>query len=808
MKKSEQFSNEILAGSSIRRLFTVPVIVCIVLFAVLFLTSTFFFSLEDILYEDGTTLIGELKKENYSINWSTNKDTYTPYYHLSSSYSISGLFSVLGVILGALQFDFLLNKKNCYTQLSFAVGRRQLYFNKIFFPILIVASICAAVNVLTAILNIHYVGFNTSLIWGTMLNILSCIIPFVYAYAVTVAGHLFAARRAEAYFLMFAVFNFFSAITYMAENIFVNTLYGYSYYASILSFGNSSYSEFSADAFPVFSEQSLLPNIGIELVMLLVLIVVLYLFKLYFVKHYKAEQCGVRAKTPVTLIITCTVIPILFVHSYGFTSSYLFEDYNIPFTAVFILSIVVCIILAIIVCLLSTLSPKKLGWGGISAGVITVLHIALLIIGYTGCFGFDTRLPETDDIEYVCVSVPFDDMIMYGDSTYNNYFYSSEYSDTVIAKSKEDIEIARNIHKAVINNRKEETGVTLDISYTTKDGNTVGRTYSNVSLETVNEMLNLWDTEESQLYLKILLNQASEEELKATPFGYSDEYVYADDYYYDEYDYWDEDESVIRYTDIVTPLSTSDDMYIFSKDLHCEQITFSDKDTEADFSEAVSEEIMTALYKDACSLSAKEWFEPENQLGALGFGDYYAYSSQTTLENCSAVFYVNSKMTNTVKVLEKYDLLKYFACKKEIEKAHLIDVNQVADWIQYDEYYIYGTSDNGYHTTYFSQTNLEISNYLSDGCGYTKISDLYGDDYYKDDYYYGDDFYVSDNFSNLFSNKNIVEPSLDIREIKDLKEAENLLQKAYLAYNVGNDGDFLVIKYSDGTCNMLVVPNK
>lgn len=810
MKKSRQSSNEILAGGSIRRLFTVPVIICLVLFAVLLFTSTFFFSPDEILFGYGSTsLISELKRENYSIYFSPFKDTYTPYYHLSTSSTVSGLFSVLGIILGALQFDFLLNKKNCYTQLSFAVGRRQLYFNKIFFPILIVASLCVSVNIISVILNAHFVGFNISLLWGVILNILSCMLPFIVTYAVTIAGHLFAGRRAEAYFLIFALFNFFSAISYLTETIFANTLYGYSLYSSAFSFGTIYYSDFSADAFPVFPKQSLLPDIGIAIIVLFVVIVALHLFKLYFVKRYKAEQCGIRAKNPITLIITCTIIPILFVHACGFTSSYLYEDYNIPFTPVFILSIVACIILALIVCILSTFSPKKLVWGGISAGIITALHIALLVIGYTGCFGYDTMIPETDDIMYVSVSVPFDDMIMCGDGDYNNYFYSSEYNDTVIVKTKKDIEIVRNIHKAVINHREEETGIPLEISYTTKDGDTIYRDYSHVSLETADEMLNLWDTEEPKLYLKMLLNQATEEELKSTPFAYSDEYLngVTDSIYYDdeEYDYWVEDESVTRYSDFVTPLSTSDGMYIISKDLHSEQITFSDKNSEADFSEDVSLEIMTALYKDACALSAKEWFEPEDQLGALGFDSYYAYSPKTLIENCSAVFYVNSKMTNTVKVLEKYDLLKYFACEKEIEKAHLIDVTQVANWIQYDGYYIYESFDMGYHTPYFSQDNEDVSIYLSDGCGYIKESSSYEYDYYEDEYH-EDDYYLPDTIFNPFSPENAVEPPLDMRDIKDLEQAKELLKKAFLAYNVGDNGDFLVIKYTDGTCSMLVIP--
>lgn len=811
MKKSDQSLNKALARGSIRRLFTVPMIICLVVFSLSFVTSVFInmdaYDIYD--YPSSYSLIQLLREEARSMN----KPYYEPCYCLSASMlSYSPL--TFGAIFAALQFNFLLSKKSCYTQLSFAVDRRRLFTIKTLIPLLIPAAVILLTNIATFILNAVYIGITINLFAGVALSILTSLSYLLVGYTASMAGHLFTARRIEAYIFTISLLNIGSTIASMLAFILPETLYGYSDQFSYLAMGveyASVDTSYTVDYFPVNGPTFFSGPIIFHAIALLVLGGILVLFKQYFVKKYRVEQSGIRGKSRIALVISCAVMSLSIVHSLSLVSSYLYYD-EMTFTFTFIACIVASIILCLIICLLATFSPKKLLWGATAAGVSVVIHLVILAIGLTGGFGYDTRMPDKDKITSVTVSMPFEEMSFdYNSYQDNQFFWSYQMfpGNSIELTTEKDINIAMNIHKALINDREEETSGTVIISYYLKDGSTVERVYENISYSAANETFKLWETDKNQMKLRVFLNQATKEDekkIKDSALSLNEDTIgdytamwgssFEPDFYY--------------FSDIPDPLPTFINICLFSKDssVTCLDIT-SDEDISVNYTDEVALEIMGAIYKDAISLSADEWFAPEKNLGALAFNTNVSDPGiDADFNSYNTLFYINSNMTNTISVLEKYGYLKCFECTKEIEKAHVISVDDVCGWIQ-SYYDVYETPIK--HGLYFSQMNSDIEEYLVSGCGY--LSPLYAssDDFFGDEYYYvEDEFY--DGYYDEFYDEIISEDyefKLNPQEIHNKKEIKSLFNQAYLAHKVTGEGHkFLVIKYTDGSCSMLVIPNK
>ncbi len=795
MKKSNQSSNKTLRTNSIKRIFTVPMILCIILFTFSFFYSVFLDTYYSIYESEWDTLISMLKSEAYAL--SRYAQSYSPSYYLSAAYSDTTVTFFFGLIAAILQFNFLLSKKSCYTQLSFAVGRRQLFFNKVFYPVIITAGITIIIKLMAAAVNIYYLGLHKNLFIGLFVNILSSFVPFLISYTIVIIAHLFTARKAEAYLLILSIMNFPSAISLVIDNILAHTLYGYESMSGIFGYiglvSDIAVIDESdtSDCFAVYGKISLLPELLAAIIGLVIVCVALIGCKHYFVNRFKAEHCGTKGKSRVALVISCLVLPLSFVHYFGFFNDYLYEE-AFAFPLLFIIGLIVTAILTIIICLLVTWSPKKIACGATSAGIAIVLQLIVMIIGFTGGFGYATRIPDIKDVEYVNISTPFD---MSHANTENEFFLPGLSYDSVVLTGEDELQIAQTIHQTIVDDRAEETGAYCEITYVLKNGTTIYRSYKNISSSALAEYMNVWESKQLKTRLGVMLNQIdSKEWVKATetdplaiPDSVNIDSVYVEDYY----DY-----------PTVIPLFT--DSFIISKDYKTTPFSsFYNSDTFSNEYKNFTKELMGAIYKDACVLSAKEWFEPEKELGAIAF-EYNSdfYSEPNTLNMYGYIFYINTNMTNTIKVLDKYDYTKYFATDKKVEKAHLVDVNEAAQWLQADYSDIFGKQEM--HLSYFAQNNTYISSYLADCCEYYNYGlESDGYDWYEDDY---DDWYDEEYDYGPLDLSDIPLPHQE--EITDLNLAQKMVDDAFMAYNVGNEGKFLVVKYTDGSCSMLVVPDK
>lgn len=732
--------------------------------------------------------------------------------YYSFAYSQTSLCEVVfGILFALLNFDFLLNKNKLYTHLSFAKSRKSVYISKTAIPLICGGVIITVVKLISAITNGIYLGVTSNLIRGIIASTLTSFMLFAMGYTITVAAHLFTGRRVEAYMFMASVLALPNAIESTVINTFTAKLSGFAHesYTNVpinnevihfFKYANPTYYitdySVSGEYISVKDFVSFKEEYTISMLWLCIFIGTLVLCGKYFSGKFKPENTEKKAKSKLVTIISSVSIP-LFVTQQAFRASY-YAANNPQNTYVIMMGVGILIVLitAIIISMLITRSAKSSLWGTIGGGAAGLLQIAVLIIAVTGCFGFTTRIPDTEDIEAVTVNLPFAD-ITYGRE--NNFFYNDSF-DVIILTENDEFDIVRNIHNAVLEESNDKSNVTFDVTYRLKNGRAISRTFEYINEKSAKQCVNLWDTATVQEEIKGMLNQQDDSYYEPYMTGSTNSFSTINPNSYESFGY-------IPDTDNHRIPINSESVMLISKDMELTNLSSITEDDESlpEFGNDRTLELMAAICRDAELLSGEEWFAPEKELGALAFcEDRYANDSTDafTIFNVSdAVIYINSNMKNTLAVLDKYNYTKYFECKKDIIAAHFVDVNDVAKWIQAEDFSSLDyTLYTGLHGTYFSQNNSEISTYMSRGCNYENIT-FFSENGEISEVYIPEveEHYVVDEESYKITTQ---------EEITDLAYAKKLVKDSYMAYNVGNHGKFLVVKFNDGTEAMLVVPEK
>ncbi len=830
MKKNNQKSFIPSVNVSLRHILSLPTIICLLIFAILLFHFTYFESIYDDAGGYYYTLIDCIQSEVNSID---------PYYHFRLSYSDPLLPALCGMLLGMLQFSFLLNKKACLTHLSFAVKRGRFYLYRTLFPLLCAVWIISVLEISVVFFNTIYIGFHINLIKALFARLLLNILPLIFCFTVTVASHIFTSRKIEAITLQFSLIMLPTAIKKLVGTLFTATLFGHGdsiyscsseiddFFAKLDPIGYSIALEDSFNYISAKENITILPMVIGYIAIIILCIVALTLFGLYFSKRFKPEASGIKGKSKIALTIMSVSLPVMISASVLEILFYDLNDGNVydQSTTSLLFRVIVAVIIGAIACviinLIVSLGIKNFICGLYGAAIIALLHLFIIITGFTGCFGFSSYIPEANDILYIDISLPFNDFC----TNQENCFYKNNTPNYLFVYNRSDFEIIRKIHKSVIDTKgKKETAVDCAVTYTLKSGKTVTRHFYNISEEAAYEYLNLWETDTVNYSYKYLLGQNTAEDTEKQRKYI--ETAFTTDYYESLFDGVSSFQSVYDYYysgyyNIGTQVSFTDDIYIISKDNRVTDIgKTADKDTSRPPLAENIELITEALYKDICSLSAEEWFMPEKQLGILVFAPYYnddfEYSAENIIVNNNDVFYINSNMTNTLKVLDKLGYSKHFECTKKIENAHLVDVNHMAHWM---EGYLYHEMSLPYeeqyaqpvlHSTYFTQNNQEIYEYLDSGCNYYGDSTDYEIGQFESETIYFEPplfggFFANDYYEDSGSYSEPLPPPKT--DITDKAVAEDMLNNAYMSYNVGNNGDFLIIKYTDGSCNALIIPS-
>ncbi|MBO5066421.1 MAG: hypothetical protein J6D06_09935 [Clostridia bacterium] len=826
MKKSETCLNK----KSVKNNINLPLLILVAGFAILYFFATFF-DFYDFEYNDFYGNYSLFQELRYSASNATLEEFGFHYY--TFAYSQTAPCEVMfGILFALISFNFLLNKNKLYTHLSFAKSRKSFYIGKTAIPLICGGIVISAVKLISAIANGIYLGVTSNLIRGIIASTLTSFMLFTMGYAVTVIAHLFTGRRVEAYMFIASAFTLPNAIECTVINTFSANLSGFArqdYYSyaplsnevsHFFEYANPTYciTDYSASGeyISVKDFVSFKYEYIISTLWLCIFIGALILCGKYFSGKFKPENVGKKAKSKLVTIISSVSIPLFVTQQINRTSYFAIDNPQNMYVILMSTGIAFVMFTAVIIIILITRSAKASLWGAIGGGTIAVMQVICLVIALTGCFGFTTRIPDKNDIESIKVSLPFDDMIsnttekfFFSDSVeYYDDFWVSESilttDDSILITDESDFDIVRNIHNSVLEKSDDKTSITFNVTYTLKNGRSINRRFPYISDSAAKEFINVWKTKPIQDGLKVLLNQDENADYKAYPqdqSSYSTSSSTVNPYLYDEHeDVWGSSSDVVF---AIKP----ENVFIASKDMQVTSLSAVTKDAESlpDFSEERTLELMGAIYKDAQLLSAEEWFAPEKELGAIAFCEYDDTADNIAtyefFKLADAIFYINSNMKNTLAVLDKYDYTKYFECKKEVIAAHLVDVNDVVKWKRsLNESYLsdYHYNQKGLHGTYFTQDYYEISGYIVNGCNYRNINIFSENGEVKEVFYPDELFPVYEDGYNMTTQE----------AITNLTYAKGLVKDAYLAYNVGNHGKFLVVKFADGTQAMLVVPEK
>lgn len=346
--------------------------------------------------------------------------------------------------------------------------------------------------------------------------------------------------------------------------------------------------------------------------------------------------------------------------------------------------------------------------------VATLKHFPAYIAGFAvffiifsgGLFGYSSEIPDEDEIKSVKIVSPHhilmedalstDSMLAlypqnsainrqhyasYSDDSLSYSFYSNETFTGIIYSKQEDIARVTDIHKKLIedgkikDNAPDAVGTYIEISYTLKDGSIVKRYYSEATEELVWNLILLNDTDSAKYTLKDYLGTTthnSDEYIKhifnnATPGGEISASIstqkYSELYHDGNFN------AMSKVSDFIV-----NECFLFPKDMS--------KGYNLGYIDA---ELYKAIAADMENMSAKQYYahSAEDEIGVLSFGlsSYYTIDEDGYLmhgeiytipegDNGMSSWNLNSwdvktvvltkDMTNTIKYLEKHDLMKHF----------------------------------------------------------------------------------------------------------------------------------------------------
>lgn len=748
MKKSNLFSNKLISKKDLMN--SVSVISTLLIFGYFVLMFLFILQPEQDYINGGIT---------YSLyDWLANSPMKT--FRFSFTPELVSLITVaVGLIIGITQFEFLHRKNYCSTLLSFGVNRKTLFRNRLVLPLIAMVIGLIIPKLIALKFNVEVCGFSSELFSFFILDVLTVLQALFVSYTCAVAASMFTGRTVEAIAGTLSIAFLPTAVSILANELFTYFLYGYGNYTTTLTAKFSSFEPFSfltyLFAYDTFDNEISIntPFSSINIAQLIAAIiwivtsvVIMYLLMRHFKNNFKAENSGFKGINKIMVYITSFTLPIVVAE---FTLDYIYSHCYPVVTAstgVFatILAIVIGIVAAILCNFIIHFTFKKVKVALLSGGTLCALIFVFILLGSTSVFGTYNKAPDIKEIESIDILTPYSDF-------FPNLDYRTEFTDKYVQRSgttlhiteKEDFENILEIHEAASKKEEKVTASTMAVSYQLKDGTKIVRNYEYLGADATQVITKLWDTKAAKkIYKNFLLPNLDADESKKPALGY----------YYENPKLADYNEEGAY-------------LYITSKD--GTQNSVLNEVTEAEFIK-----LKNAIYKDICALSSEEWFTPEEtQIGMLSFN----YTNEIGYnEHLYFDVYINQNMTNTLKVLKKIDIYKYLETKKEVKRVLVADVTEYVQWDNYDfskilksETYIHCP----YFTQYYSYANAEKCFF-----GYDDPNDF------------------------------APRPSVPVKEITNKLEIKSLIEKSYLAYNVGNNGKLVFVEYTDETLSTYVIP--
>lgn len=747
MKKSNQFSNKLIAKKDLINSISVISAVLIVIFGILMFLM--------VLNPEQNKMTG---KPTCFIEQYLHASDIPSMYHFCCEHENVFLIAILGgLALGISQFEFLHRKKYASTLLGFGIKRSKLFLNRLIIPI-VLALICIILPYAIALkMNIEVFGFKADMFPWFFFELIRVIRVFVACYTISIIACIFTGRTIEAIAGSISIAILPTVVFSLFDVLFELVLFGYSgtFYsrtADILAkadpifFSSLMFSRGFDIGHPINTplDSDAVIQTAFSIIWVIISVVVIFLVKNHFSKSYKPENSGFKGINKGMVMLISFTVPL-------FASTFIAEysdGYFSPTISSSIKAITICISLVVgfiasLVCgFIVHFTFKKIKAsvvGGLA--VIGTIGIAL-VLGATGVLGTYHNIPEAEEISKIEVKAPFQEFLP---DVYDSYAdFTQEYmintDSALVITDKDDIKAVLKLHKKVSEDKENATTSSLYLTYTFKDGSHITREYNYPGEAATKDLLQLWDTKAAkEMYKAFFFPESPNVEMldkapQQTTFYYEQPYIM---------DYKD------------------NDAYI--------NITTRDREVKSVLNEITESEFIKlkkAIYKDICSLDSSEWFTPEEtQIGTLTF----RLSSYQGIYNNSHGFniYINPNMVNTIKTLKSLDLYKHFECKKEIKQVLVADIKEYIYWE--NSTLATNKKDAFVHQSYFT--------YMDNGWSHVCFDSYDNGDYMP-----------------------------PVKEVTDKMQIKSLTEKGYIAYNVFNNGKIVFVKYSDGTLSSYVIP--
>ena len=747
MKKSNQFSNKLIAKKDLINSISALSAFLIVIFGIIMFLM--------VLSPEQDKMAG--KTTFYIEQHLHSMDTPT-LYHFCAEHENVFIFAILGgLALGISQFEFLHRKKYCSTLLSFGIKRNRVFWNRLIIP-LVLALFCIILPYTIALkLNIEVFGFKADMFPWFFFELIRVIRVFLTCYTISIVACVFTGRTIEA--AAGAVSIAFLPLTAatLTDIIFDLSLFGYAgpYYshtADILvkadpTFISSlTFSRGFDRAHPINTplDSDAIIQIAFSIIWILISVAVIALANCYFCKKFKPESSGFKGNNKAISIIISFTAPL-------FLSALAIDYFNGQFSPIVSNSVALLVIVlgtafgfiaSIISGLVIHLTHKKLKIsliGGLALGGTIGI---VTILGITGIFGTYHNTPKAEEIKEIEITAPFNEF--FPNLNGEPYFirqYICDSTTALVITDENDIETILELHKRASKKSEDTTASRFKIVYTLNDGSKIIRNYEKLSCDATEKILRLWDTKAAkEMYKNCLFPKINgTENLDISP-RYSImgcEHPYIMNYY-------------------------DNDAFILIKTRDGEIKSVLNEITEKEFTK-----LKNAIYKDICQLNSSDWFTPEEtQIGTLSFS-FASYQNNYAPNEAKCLnFYINPNMKSTVKALKDLDLYKHFECKKEIEEVLVGDIRDYSVW---ENQSLSESKNAEIHQPFFTSGSDGFISvcFNSEEAGYTKPP---------------------------------------VKEVTDKLQIKSLTEKGYIAYNIMNNGKIVFVKYTDETYSSYVIP--
>lgn len=526
------------------------------------------------------------------------------------------------------------------------------------------------------------------------------------------------------------------------------------------------------------------PGWGYALTYLAATVVVTGIAFVCFVRR-KNENAGFLGKNPALIGVACLSLSYLLV----FPAYFLVSDAQANAFIIFIALIILFLVYTLIMAILLRSRKKLLRAMPVAFAVCAVFALSCGCF-VSGGFGYETRIPDREDIVSVSVSGGFSPAIYEGGaSTFSERYYDGWYTEEepfspehFVASHLEyyyansagvlsgltdekDIDTVLQIHQLLIEAEEDEYcafGCPVALQYVLQDGSTVTRYYKNATNE-VMELIRPYEQHEDTVVaiekmikdqwidtVTLLSPAASQVTLLPQTMmedGFSEQLIEAlvADLYSGtlRLNQFEQTAAPIGYIGLSSNLILYEDQYYYGDtDYYYDEYGVYDDETV----------VVTALYESADIMPVFD--EPT----AYSLGKIYKEYDYFDVYNLYPVY---ADMKATVAVLTQYDVLQYFAVANVPVRAKLMH--------------------NPFTGT---ETQAEMKNpwYL----------------HYRSSYFFG-------SYSNP-DNISLVEVCQEGALTNDTAVLEQLVKDSFLRYPVTQDGYFAAFEYADGTSVLTYIP--